>query len=183
MRMFVKKINLPATGLPHDLLSGRLTDDNSYRLVILVQAQTKTATRPFRELCAAHGLAATHQRQVLYEVMQTMPGHPSPEEVYARIKERIPSISLATVYKNIHLFLESGVLQEVSLHHGSLRVEMNHHRHHHLVCSQCKSIVDIGEEQLGLQAKPKRLPGGFQAQRYAIDVIGICAACQKANRG
>ena len=187
MRMSSKKINLPATGVPHDLLRHGLTDDNSYRLVILVQAlaksSTKTATRPFRELCAAHGLAATHQRQVLYEVMQTMPGHPSPEEVYARIKERIPSISLATVYKNIHLFLESGVLQEVSLHHGSLRVEMNHHRHHHLVCSQCKSIVDIGEEQLGLQAKPKRLPGGFQAQRYAIDVIGICAACQKANRG
>jgi Fur family peroxide stress response transcriptional regulator len=111
--------------------------------------------------------------------MQTMPGHPSPEEVYARIKEKIPSISLATVYKNIHLFVESGVLNEVSPHHGSLRVEMNSHQHHHLVCSQCKSIVDIGEEQLGLHVKPKRLPGGFQVQRYAIDVIGICAACQK----
>src|ERR1700722_15982226 len=147
-----------------------------------MQTSPSVETRPFRKLCEDHGLTATHQRQVLYEVMQTMPGHPSPEEVYARIKEQIPSISLATVYKNIHLFLESGVLQEVSLHHGSLRVEMNHHRHHHLVCSQCKSIVDIGEEQLGLQARPKRLPGGFQVQRLAVDVIGICAACQKARR-
>ena len=67
----------------------------------------------------------THQRQVLYEVMQGMEGHPSPEEVYARVKKKVPSISMATVYKNIHLFVESGVLREVSLHHGSQRVEMN----------------------------------------------------------
>jgi Fur family peroxide stress response transcriptional regulator len=139
-------------------------------------------TRPFRELCADHGLTATHQRQVLYEVMQTMPGHPSPEEVYARVKKRIPAISLATVYKNIHLFIESGVLKEVSLHHGSLRVEMNSHVHHHIVCSHCKSIADIEEKDLGVLPKRQSLPGGFQVERYAIDVIGICAACQKAKR-
>jgi Fur family peroxide stress response transcriptional regulator len=147
-----------------------------------MQTSPGVETRPFRELCAAHGLTATHQRQVLYEVMQTMPGHPSPEEVYARVKKRIPAISLATVYKNIHLFIESGVLKEVSLHHGSLRVEMNSHVHHHMVCSHCKSITDIEEKDLGVLPKRQGLPGGFQVERYAIDVIGICAACQKAKR-
>ncbi len=139
-------------------------------------------TRPFRELCADHGLTATHQRQVLYEVMQTMPGHPSPEEVYARVKKLIPAISLATVYKNIHLFVEKGVLKEVSMHHGSLRVELNSHRHHHMVCLHCKVITDIEEEDLGVIPALQRLPGGFQMERYAIDVIGICAACQKLKR-
>ena len=147
-----------------------------------MQSPSSVETRPFRELCADHGLTATHQRQVLYEVMQTMPGHPSPEEVYARVKKRIPAISLATVYKNIHLFIESGVLKEVSLHHGSLRVEMNNHIHHHMVCSRCKSITDIEEKDLGVLPKRQNLPGGFQVERYAIDVIGVCAACQKANR-
>jgi Fur family transcriptional regulator, peroxide stress response regulator len=147
-----------------------------------MQTSPGVETRPFRELCADHGLTATHQRQVLYEVMQTMPGHPSPEEVYARVKKRIPAISLATVYKNIHLFIESGVLKEVSLHHGSLRVEMNSHVHHHMVCSHCKSITDIEEKDLGVLPKRPSLPGGFQVERYAIDVIGICAACQKAKR-
>jgi Fur family peroxide stress response transcriptional regulator len=144
--------------------------------------RTTSDTKPFRELCAEHGLTATHQRQVLYEVMQTMPGHPSPEEVYARVKKRIPAISLATVYKNIHLFIESGVLKEVSLHHGSLRVEMNSHVHHHMVCSRCKNIADIEEKDLGMMPKRQRLPGGFQVERYAIDVIGICAACQQQQR-
>lgn len=137
--------------------------------------------RPFRELCADHGLAATHQRQVLYEVMQTMAGHPSPEQVYARVKKRIPAISLATVYKNIHLFVERGVLKEVSMHHGSLRVELNSHLHHHMVCSYCKAITDIDEKDLGVLPPLQKLPGGFHAERYAVDVIGICATCQKAK--
>ena len=147
-----------------------------------MQASPSTKTSSFRELCADHGLTATHQRQVLYEVMRTMPGHPSPEEVYARVKKRIPAISLATVYKNIHLFVETGVLKEVSMHHGSLRVELNSHVHHHMVCSRCKAITDIEEKDLGALPAFKRLPGGFQAERYAIDVIGICAACQKVTR-
>jgi len=139
-------------------------------------------THPFRKLCADHGLALTHQRQVLYEVMQSMPGHPNPEEVYARVKERIPVISLATVYKNIHLFIEKGVLKEVSMHHGSLRVELNNHPHHHMVCSHCKAITDVEEKDLGMLPAFQRLPGGFQVERYAIDVIGVCAACQQAER-
>jgi Fur family peroxide stress response transcriptional regulator len=135
--------------------------------------------KSFRELCRENGIAVTHQRQVLYEVMKTMHGHPSPEEVYARVKKKVPAISLATVYKNIHLFVESGVFREVSMHHGSLRVEMNDEAHHHMVCSRCKTITDIGEKELGLVSKRDKLPGGFLVERYAVDVIGICAKCQQ----
>lgn len=135
----------------------------------------------FRAVCEEHGLAVTHQRQVLYEVMQTMYGHPSLEEVYSRVRRRIPSISLATVYKNIRLFLDSGILREVSLHHGSLRVEMNRRAHHHLVCTQCKSISDIDESQLGLLPERTKLSGGFLVERYSVDVLGICPACQQCD--
>jgi len=137
-------------------------------------------SKPFRELCHEHGIAVTHQRQVLYEVMKTMHGHPSPEEVYARVKKKVPAISLATVYKNIHLFVESGVFRKMSLHHGSVRVEMNEDPHHHMVCSKCRKITDIGEKELGLAGKRNRLPGGFLVERYAVDVIGLCAKCQMA---
>jgi Fur family peroxide stress response transcriptional regulator len=141
---------------------------------------SKARTTPFRDLCARHGIAVTHQRQVLYEVMQEMDGHPSPEEVYAHVRERIPSISLATVYKNLHLFIASGLLREVSLHHGSLRVECNSEPHHHLVCTRCRAILDIAEDELGISGKPHRLANGFLAQRFAVDVLGLCAACQAA---
>nr|WP_263411311.1 transcriptional repressor [Terriglobus tenax] len=132
----------------------------------------------FRELCQEHGIAVTHQRQVLFEIMQGMHGHPSPEEVYARVKKKIPAISLATVYKNIHLFVESGIFREVSMHHGTLRVEMNSRPHHHMVCTECKAISDIDEAELGLLPSHTTLPGGFLVERYAVDVIGICPECQ-----
>jgi len=141
---------------------------------------TLAEANEFRTLCDEAGIAVTHQRQVVYQVLRSMHGHPSPEEVYAKVKVRIPSISLATVYKTIHLFIESGVFHEVSLHHGSLRVETNARPHHHLVCTQCKSISDIDADELGIGAKARKLPSGFLAQRYAIDVLGLCADCQKS---
>ena len=135
----------------------------------------------FRRVCEQAGLAVTHQRQVIYDVLCAIEGHPSPEEVYARVKSRIPSISLATVYKNLHLFIDSGIFHQVSLHHGSMRVETNHARHHHLLCTRCKTILDIEPELLGLAEDPRQLPGGFLMERIAVDVLGVCARCQQAG--
>ena len=137
----------------------------------------------FRNVCAQHGIAMTHQRQVLYEVMQGMAGHPSPEEIFAEVRQRIPAVSLATVYKNIHIFVENGILREVSLHHGSQRLEMNERQHHHLVCSRCKTITDIDAEGIALIPQHRDLGVGFQVERYAVDVIGLCARCQQSDNG
>ncbi|MGB0124768.1 MAG: transcriptional repressor, partial [Silvibacterium sp.] len=115
------------------------------------------AHNEFRALCEQSGIAVTLQRQVIYQALRAMHGHPSPEEVYERVKAKIPSVSLATVYKNIHLFIEGGVFREVSLHHGSLRVETNARPHHHLVCTACKSITDIDASELGFASKARKL--------------------------
>jgi len=104
-------------------------------------------------------------------------GHPSPELIYASVRKKIPTISLATVYKNVRTFLESGMLREVSFHHGSLRVEPNEHEHHHLVCVRCKQITDLDAESLGPVRVKDRLPRGFQVTRITVDVLGVCAAC------
>jgi Fur family peroxide stress response transcriptional regulator len=139
-------------------------------------------TTNFAELSRRVHLPLTHQRQVIYDALIAMPGHPSPEEVYARVRKRIPSISLATVYKNLNRFLKAGLLQEMSVHHGSLRVEVNDHPHHHLVCSSCKKIEDIDSEQLGPLHVRGRLPKGFAVQRFSVDVIGLCARCRSKKK-
>ena len=131
----------------------------------------------FRELCHQHRLAATHQRQVIYETVMSLGGHPSPEIIYDNVRALIPSISLATVYKNIRTFLDSGMLREVSLHHGSLRVEPNQQPHHHVVCMSCKSITDLDETGLDPVRLHRKLPRGFRVKRIAVDIIGICEAC------
>jgi Fur family peroxide stress response transcriptional regulator len=139
-------------------------------------------TTSFADLSRRAGLPLTHQRQVIYDALITMPGHPSPEEVYAKVRRRIPSISLATVYKNLNRFLKAGLLQEMSVHHGSLRVEVNDHPHHHLVCSSCKKIEDIEPDQIGPLHVRGRLPKGFTVQRFSVDVIGLCARCRTKKK-
>ena len=130
----------------------------------------------FVSLCREHNLSATHQRRVIYETVTSLRGHPSPESIYEKVKRKIPSISLATVYKNLHTFVESGMLREVSLHHGSWRVEPNKREHHHLVCTRCKEIIDLDPDNL-YPIKLKLRPRGFRVTRIAVDVLGICAAC------
>ena len=133
----------------------------------------------FRELCEGYGLAVTHQRQVIFETLTGMHDHPSPEAVYEVVKERIPSISLATVYKNLKTFEEHGLIHEVSPHHGSARFETNAAPHHHLVCLRCKAILDVPASDVGPVRLKKRAPGGFRIQRYNVEMLGVCGACAK----
>lgn len=134
----------------------------------------------FRELCRRHGLALTHQRAVIYDSLISAPGHPSPEEVYAVVRKQIPSISLATVYKTLHTFVESGVLRELSLHHGSLRVDPVTEPHHHLVCTKCKAVFDLDEEALEAPHIVGKIPKGFQVQSIAVELHGLCEKCSRS---
>jgi Fur family transcriptional regulator, peroxide stress response regulator len=110
-----------------------------------------------------------------------MHGHPSPEAVYDLVRVHIPSISLATVYKNLKTFEEHGLIREVSPHHGSARFETNATPHHHMVCLRCKAIVDVPAEDVAPVRLKKRAPAGFRIQRYSVEMHGICGECAKQH--
>ena len=109
------------------------------------------------------------------------PGHPNPEEVYAVVRKRIPSISLATVYKTLHTFVESGLLGELSPHHGSLRVDTNTEPHHHLVCTKCKSVFDLDETAIKPAQVIGKVPKGFRVERMSVEIHGLCQRCAKPS--
>ena len=122
-------------------------------------------------------MAATHQRQVIYEAVLATPGHYSPEQVYAEVRRRTPSISLATVYKNLRLFVEHGLLREVSPHASTLLVEGNLEPHHHLVCTRCKTVQDIEGDFVDFKRLARQAPGGFDLTQPLVEVFGICQRC------
>jgi Fur family transcriptional regulator, peroxide stress response regulator len=132
--------------------------------------------KDFRALCKESGLALTHQRQVIFDTLTAM-HHPSPEEVFDEVRKAIPSISHATVYKTLHTFVEHGILRELSPHHGTLRVDWNTHAHHHLICTRCKKVTDIEDEDLDPVRIRRKLPKGFKLERVAVEVQGVCAEC------
>jgi Fur family peroxide stress response transcriptional regulator len=126
----------------------------------------------FEERCRKLGLAVTHQRTVIYRELVATGEHPTPEAVYERVKAQIPAISLGTVYKNV---------KEVSLHHGTLRLDANTDPHHHMVCTRCRRIFDIPESEIE-PVRLKNLPeSGFQIDRFSIEVLGVCGACAAAR--
>lgn len=139
------------------------------------------AASEFRELCNSRGLAVTHQRVVIWEALSELPGHPSPEELFLAVRERIPSISLATVYKNLKTFIEHGLLAEVSLHHGSVRLETNSVPHHHLVCVRCRRIEDLPDDSLEPPKLRTDCPEGFRVQRFSVELLGLCRDCAPTN--
>ena len=140
-----------------------------------------TAHEEFRELAWKCSLAATHQRQVIYEAVVAAPGHYSPEQVYAEVRRRTPSISLATVYKNLRLFVEHGLLREVSPHASTLLVEGNLEPHHHLVCTRCKTVQDIEGDFVDFKRLARQAPGGFDLSQPLVEVFGICRRCSAKN--
>ena len=132
----------------------------------------------FRDLAWKCGLAATHQRQVVYEAVIAAHGHHSPEQIYAAVKKRIPSISLATVYNNLRLFVERGLLREVTPHSSTLRVDGNLKPHHHLVCSRCKTVQDIEGEFFDFKRISRQIPSGFDLSNPVVEVFGFCRRCR-----
>lgn len=136
----------------------------------------------FRRRCKEKSLAFTFQRQVIYEAVADSHAHPTPELIYEQVRQRIPSISLGTIYKNVKTFLDSGLLKEVTLHHGSLRLESNLAPHHHLVCSSCKAIFDIEESAVEPVQLPKtELPAGFSIKQCRMEFVGVCNSCQLSD--
>jgi Fe2+ or Zn2+ uptake regulation protein len=132
----------------------------------------------FRELAWKSGLAATHQRHVVYEAVVASHGHRSPEQIYAAVRKRIPSVSLATVYNNLRLFVEHGLLREVTPHAATLRVDGNLKPHHHLVCSRCKTVQDIEGDFINLKQISRQLPEGFDLTQPLVEVFGVCRRCR-----
>ena len=126
-------------------------------------------------------MAATHQRKVIFEAVVAAPGHYSPEQIYAAVKRRIPSVSLATIYKNLRLFVDSGLLREVSPHATTLRVDGNLESHHHLVCIRCKSVQDIAGDFVDFKRLARQVPGGFDLKQPLVEVFGLCPRCSTKN--
>jgi len=135
----------------------------------------------FEARCAELGLAMTHQRQVIYRVLAASEEHPDAEAVYRRVKRHIPTISLATVYKNIKTFVGLGLLQEVGSEAGAYRVDANLDRHHHLVCVRCKAVVDFCDERLDRVRATRTNPMNFRILRYQVEALGLCPNCRAST--
>jgi len=131
----------------------------------------------FIATCRREGLSVTYQRIVIYKALSSTKTHPSAEMVYRMVKKEYPSISLATVYKNLETLADHGIIAKVTPLHDLARFDADTNLHHHLVCVHCKKIIDIHDTNLNeIEIEHEKAPG-FQVLGYQIQFVGVCNEC------
>ena len=123
------------------------------------------------------GVTVTPQRTAVLEFLWGNPDHPSPDEVYRKVKRRFPYISRATVYNTIKALAEAHVLQEVLVQQEMTRVDANVSQHHHFRCVQCGKVEDMPYGLL-TKAQAAERAKGYQIQEVHVVVKGVCKKCQ-----
>lgn len=133
----------------------------------------------FVEACRRQGVKVTSQRvEILRELART-DEHPDVETVYFRVRKRIPSISLDTVYRTLRTFEEQGVVGRVGSMRDRARFDANLEPHHHFVCRKCGHIADFTSSEFD-QLRPPAAIGVLGAvDSVYVEVRGLCAKCRK----
>ncbi len=130
---------------------------------------------------ARSGWRITDQRKTLAHIFASNEGYLSPKDVYDEMSRIYPSVSFETVYRNLRMLSEMGVLEQFYFMDGGLKFKgscIDHH-HHHLICVNCEKTLTFEycpmEQQL-------QLPGDYQILNHRFEVYGICETCQAASQ-
>ena len=132
-----------------------------------------------QELFRRERIKLTHQRLEIYKEMLGAEDHPSAEEVYTRVRPRMPTISLDTVYRTLDLFECVGLVSRVAVLDDRSRFDSKMKPHHHLVCTSCKSVVDFLWPALDKMKPPLQIKGWGQIVSNHMELRGICSNCLK----
>jgi Fur family peroxide stress response transcriptional regulator len=123
------------------------------------------------------GQRATKQREHVYALLLEKRDHPTADEVYARARADMPTISLATVYNCLETLVETKLIRQVNFEREPTRYCPNLTQHAHFYCRESGEIVDIDLSDELVEALMKVLPEGYSAQHIDIAYDGKCNQC------
>jgi len=134
----------------------------------------------FAETCRMRGLRMTPQRVAIYEALAATTVHPSAEEIYGEIRERMPNVSLDTVYRTLHFFQEEGLVDRVDAGCSTARFDAGMDQHHHFICKRCGRITDFEDSTAG-RVLPAEVEAMGRVEVVRLVVRGVCAECVRSG--
>jgi Fur family transcriptional regulator, ferric uptake regulator len=142
-------------------------------------AGTSERRRQAERLLGEVGLSATPQRVgVLAELMHEQ-DDVTAQELHGRLRSRGERLGLATVYRTLSALADEGVVDALSHHPGELCYRWcGAEHHHHLVCSSCHRVVELGGCELEPWLERASAQHGFVATGHRLEVAGVCADCR-----
>jgi Fur family peroxide stress response transcriptional regulator len=135
-----------------------------------------------RRLCREQGLRCTVQRRVILEAALDLDNHPTADQIFELVAERIRGISRTTVYRNLENLVRMGLITK-ACHPGRVaRYDRRTELHHHLICLHCDSVVDISDARLDALQIPNTSAFGFEVHDFRVQLRGICRRCRAQQR-
>lgn len=130
-----------------------------------------------REYLQDYGIRASHQRITIFRYLVDKGSHPSAQTIYHDLAEAIPTLSKTTVYNTVKLFVDKGIVEEITIGGGhEARYDISDPSHGHFRCERCGGITDI---PIDLSVHSTAVPSGYSVREVHIHFEGLCDSCMK----
>ncbi len=137
------------------------------------------AELPLAKLLTEHGLKLTRPRLAILQVISEHPGHLSAIEIWKAARALYQPLGRATAFRTINQLVELGLLRPIYLGGGQLRymlVQGGHH--HHIVCTQCGTVIELPHCPLVPPADEIAAASGFEITGHLVEFFGVCHDCR-----
>lgn len=148
----------------------------------VTRSDVERRTARFVEACENLGMKLTSQRLEIFRELASSGEHPDAESIWQRIRRRIPSISQDTVYRNLKLLGEHGLISVVGMSCERLRFDANMDEHHHFVCTKCGLIRDFRTRGGAGARMPDEAREFGDPVSVHLEVKGVCRSCRAKGK-
>jgi len=133
------------------------------------------------ERCRKNGLSLTVQRRAILENLSSRMDHPTADQIYAAIQDRIAGVSRTTVYRVLETFVQLGLAQKISNPEAKARFDADTSRHHHASCLACEKVIDINGSALPDIDLSRADLKGFEVFDCSVVAVGLCKDCRSKD--
>ena len=138
---------------------------------------TEMHLRDALETLKSTGVRITPQRHAILEFLIQSMIHPTADDIYKALQAKFPNMSVATVYNNLRVFRESGLVKELTYGDSSSRFDFVTNDHYHIICDSCGKIVDFHYPGLDEVEQLASHVTGFQVNSHRMEIYGTCPTC------
>jgi len=128
---------------------------------------------------AERELRLTKQRSIILEELRSVKTHPTADEVYQMVRQKLPRISLGTVYRNLELMAEHGIIRKIATAGTQKRFDGTAEHHYHIRCERCGRVADLDlppEKSVEVEAQKHT---DFTVIDHNLEFVGICPSCRQ----
>jgi Fur family peroxide stress response transcriptional regulator len=141
--------------------------------------QVEKRVAEFLDICRRQSVKATHQRTEILRELAGSEEHPDAEMILERVRQKIPAISVDTIYRTLRLFEDRGVIARVGSTRDRARYDANTDRHHHFVCTECGMIGDFYSDAMDRFPVPREVSEMGSVKGVYVEMRGICRKCKQ----